>query len=315
VVKLVTKNRGREALLVLATIFTILMMGTLPAVRGSNFSGNAYTAEFWRSSPACPIDLGSWIQARFTSDAGTLVIKETGTQAKLYSNNNGTGDFIFGENTQGYYYDGNALTFQYPGVDAEADFRHYELFGVNLTVTAPVSGTNDLTLRFPRMNYTTSYSANFSSAADQLQILITQNGPPTSTIVATYTIISPSGTTLDTVTQTWTFPSQYTNPPPYANYGVSDLLHGLEKFGYAHVLSGTDFQIESVIHPSTATDFTGYEALQYDGSQSQFTIPPSGGPCFSSYPEDEGTDEVLPSTSTTGTVQSSNEAYQYVKVT
>lgn len=241
-----------------------------------------------------------------------MVIKETGTQAKQFPKNNGTGDFILGENTQGYY-DTQSNGFQYPGVDAEADFRGYNLFGVNLTVTAPVYGTNGVTKTFPRMNMTTSYNTSFNSSGDQLHILITQNGRPTSTIVAKYTVTSSSGAALHVVTQTWHFPSNDSNPPPYVNYGVSDLVHGLEKHGYANVLSGTDLRIESVIHPDV-TDFTGYEALQYNGSQLQFTVPPMGGPCFSSYPEDEGTNESLSSTSITGTVPGSNEAYQYAAI-
>jgi hypothetical protein len=230
----------------------------------------------------------------------------------MFPHNNGTGDFIFGENTQGYY-DTQNNGFQFPGVDAEADFRNYELYGVNLTVTAPVNGTNAITKMFPRMNMTSSYNSNFGSSKDQLQILITQNGSPTSTIVATYTILSSTGTVLHTATQTWPFPSHDTTPPPYSNYGVGDLMHGLEKHGYANVLSGTQFMTESLIHFTGTDDFTGYEALQYDGTGSEFTVPPTGGPCFSTFPEDEGTNESLPSTDHTTT--SGNEAVQYVTVT
>src|SRR5579863_2851210 len=228
--KLVTMNRGKDALLLLAAIFTILMMGTLPAVRAtSNFSGSAYATEFWRSSPSCPLDLGSWIQARFITNTG---ITETGTQAKLFANNNGTGDFIFGENTQGYY-ETPGGSFQFPGVDAEADFHNYELYGVNLTVNAPVDGTGSGSVQFKRMNMSSTYNSNFGSSKDQLQILINQT---TSTIVATYTILSSTGTVLHTAAQTWQFNSTlYTNPPPYTNYGVGDLMHGLEKHGYANV--------------------------------------------------------------------------------
>ena len=310
------KYGGRSALLVLAAIFVILMMGTVPMERVAGWTGTGYTAEFWISSASCPINLGPWIQARFTTDVGTghLVIKEVDQQNSITKNNNVDGDFMMDEFAQGYYYASNLLQFEYPGVDAEADFRQYKLFASNLTVTAPVYGTNSAPKIFPRLNDLVSYGDNFSIAADQLQILITQNSPPTSTIVPTYTILSGSGTTLKSWTQTWPFPSNDTNPPPYANYGVSDELDGLESVSYAHVLSGTDFQIESVIHPYTAT-FSGYHDQSYTYPPSvQFTEPPTGGPCFTTWAEDEGTDEVLPSTSTTGTVPGSNEAYQYVEV-
>jgi hypothetical protein len=306
------KYEGRSIPLVLAAFSIILMMWTSPMVHAYSFTGTAYTAEFYRTGCG---DLGSWIQARFTTDVSTLAmtIKETGTQAKIYSNNNGTGAFILGEFAQGYYYASNVGLYQFPGIDAEVDFRHYLIYAVNLTVTAPVNGLSNMAVMFHRINNTESLSANFSSAGDQLQTLITQNSPPTSTIVPSYTIVSSSGATLASWSQMWPFPSNDTNPPPYAHYGVSDSLHGLEKTGYAHVLSGTDFQIESLIHPYTATDFTGYYDQSYTYVQ-QFTIPHSGPPCLVTYGEDEGTDEVLPSTSTAGTMPSSNEAYQYVEV-
>jgi hypothetical protein len=305
-----TKNRGIDALLAMAAVFIILMIGGVPMVHAYSFSGTAYTAEFYRTGCG---DLGSWIQARFTTDINTqnLVIKETGTQAKLFTNNNGTGAFILGEFPQGYYYAANVGQYQYPGIDAEADFHHYELWSLNLTVNEPVNGLNNPTMPFHRINNTQSYSANFSSAADQLQILITQNGSPTSTIVPTYTIVSSSGTSLASYSQLWSFPSGDSNPPPYAHYGVSDSLHGLEKTGYANVRSGTDFQIESVIQAFMATDFTGYYDQSYTYTQ-QFTIPHSGPSCFTTYGEDEGTNEVLPSSSTASS--SGSEYYQYVEV-
>jgi len=301
---LVPKYRERNTLLVLVAIFTILMMGTSQTAHAA-YTANAYTAEFWRTS--C-VDLGTWIQARFTTDIGTshLIIKAIGSNGT--SGHNGFGYFKFDEFTQGYY-QSSPNTYQYPGIQAVADYHHYELNYSVLGVTAPVYGTGSAPMFF-NTSLPESYSANFSTAADQLQILITQT---TTKVWANYSIIS-SGTTV----KTWSLfvdLSSYTNRvQPFTNYGVSDELDGLEKAGYATVLSGTDFQIESVIHPYTATDFTGYKDQNYTHYQSQFTIPPSGTKCFSTYPDDEGTSEVLPSTSTASQYQPSNEAYQYVEV-
>ena len=292
-------------MVVLAAIFAILMMGTSQTAHAA-YTANAYTAEFWRTS--C-VDLGPWIQARFTTDIGTshLIIKDIGKNGT--SGNNGDGYFKFDEFTQGYYAS-SPNTYQYPGIQAVAIFHHYELNYSVLGATAPVYGLSSAPMFF---NATSpeSYSANFSTAADQLQILITQT---TTKVWANYSIISSSGTTLKTWSLSVDLSSYVNRQQPFANYGVSDELDGLEKAGYASVLSGTDFQIESVIHPYTATDFTGYKDQNYTHYQSQFTIPPSGTKCFSTYPDDEGTSEVLPSTSTANQYQPSNEAYQYIEV-
>jgi hypothetical protein len=298
------KYGGRNTLLVLAAIFTILMMGTLPAARA--FSGSATTAEFWRTGCG---DLSSNIQARFEWDVtnfNAMTIKEVGQQGNSY--NNVDGGFELDEFTQGYYYAANVAQYQYPGVEALADFRHYQIFGVNLTVTAPVNGLSNPTVQYATLNMSASYlSANFSTAADEFQIIISQSS---TAITAEYDIISSTGTTL----QSWSQPkdlSTVSNVPPYTNYGVSDELHGLEKLGFAHVLTGTDFQIESVIHPYTATDFTGHQFVSY----TQNSMFSEGSPlCFTTFAEDEGTDATY-TYGASGPVQSSNEYYQYVEVT
>ena len=154
-----------------------------------------------------------------------------------------------------------------------------------------------------------SYSANFSTAKDEYQIIVKQ----TSTgITAENDIISPPGTKLINLVQTWNYPSGHSNPPPYTNYCVSDELDGLESVGNAHMLSGTDFQIESVVH--YAADFTGYKTQNYTESGGygvQFTEPPSGPSCFTTYSEDEGTDATYTFYKASTT---SNEAYQIVEV-
>jgi hypothetical protein len=292
------------------------MLGTLPMVRA--FSGTAYTAEFWISSASCPIDLGnnngSSIQARFEWDitnGDAMTIKEVGQQ----NSTNAYGDFKFDEFTQGYYVI-SGPTDEYPGVEAWGDFQGYQFDEIGITVSAPADGTGNPTHIFPTMYHSESYNDNFSTTPEEFQIIISQSS---SGITAEFDIISSGGTVLDNPTLTWSYPSGYTNPPPYANYGVSDELDGLELYGNANLLSGTDFQIESVIHPYTQTDFIGYYTQPYHqtspGVGSQFTIPPTGGPCFSTWSEDEGVSNATYTYGSSGPVQSSNEYYQYVEVT
>jgi len=291
------------------------MIGTLPIARA--FSGTAYTAEFWISSPGCPIDLGnnngSDIQARFETDfnTGQLVINEVGQQ----NSTNVDGDFKFDEFTQGYYVIAGP-TSEYPGVEAWGDFQSYLFHDIGMTVTAPADGTGNAATIFPSQHMSEFYGANFSTAKDEFQIIISQSS---SGIVAEFDIINAVGTVLANPTLTWSFPSGHSNPPPYANYGVSDELVGLELYGNANLLSGTDFQIESVIHPYTQTSFTGYYTQPYQqtspGVGSQFTIPPNGGPCFTTWSEDEGVSSATYTYGSSGPVQSSNEYYQYVEVT
>lgn len=138
-------------------------------------------------------------------------------------------------------------------------------------------------------------------------------------VEAEYNIISSSGTSLMTWTETDTL-SSITLYPPYENVGVSDELSGLESEGYAQIESGTDFQIESVIHPDTATDFTGHYVLSFSSSTgTQFSIT-SCSPTFTSFVDEEGVGPGATGSSpytygTAGAVSSSNEYYQYIEVT
>ena len=234
-----------------------------------------------------------------------MAIKEVGQQ----NGSNVFGDFKFDEFPQGYYYAANVGQYEYPGVEAWGDFHGYNIYDLGLTVDAPVNGISNAPKIFTTTNTLETYSANFSTAKDEYQIKITQ----TSTgITAENDIISSSGTTLDNPTQSWTFPSNYSSSPPYTNYGVSDELDGLETQGAAIMKAGTDFQIESVVH--YATDFTGYTTQSYTesgGVGSQFSEPPSGPSCFTTYSEDEGTDATYTFYKASTT---SNEAYQIVEV-
>lgn len=246
------------------------------------FTGTAYTAEFWRTGCG---DLSSNIQARFewdVSNGNAMTIKEVGQQTgKTW--NNVDGAFKFDEFAQGYYYAANLGLYQYPSIQPAGDLRHYKIYASNLTITAPINGLRNGAVLEPVLNATHTYSANFSTASDEFQIIISQSS---TAIVAEYDVINSGGTTLDTWSQTQDL-STVSNPPPYSNYGVSAELDGLESTGYAHILSGTDFQIELVIHPYTATDFTGYQTVSYTQTQ-QFS---EGSPsCFTTYAEDEGTD-------------------------
>jgi hypothetical protein len=237
-----------------------------------------------------------------------MIINEVGQQ----NNTNVDGDFKFDEFPQGYYYASNFAQYEYPGVEAWGDFHSYFFYDIGLTVTAPVDGLSNPPIIFTTTNTLESYNANFSTAADEYQIIVSQSSTG---ITAENDIISSSGTILAHPTQTWPYPSSgHSNPPPYTNYGVSDELVGLELYGNAHMLSGTDFQIESVVHLST--DFTGYTTQSYTqtspGVGSLFTIPSTGPPCFTTWSEDEATDATY-TYYTYGTT--SNEAYQIVEVT
>ena len=143
-------------------------------------------------------------------------------------------------------------------------------------------------------------------------------------IVATYRIFSSSGSIL----QTWTLDQSYSGvntPPPYNHTVASDEIDGLDAVvsgqhyeGYASVLSGTDFQIESVIN-SAATDFTSYQNVAYTGTNgtggtaNAFQISSCS---LNSFVDEEGDSMVIPAS---GSSQHSNngvdEAWQYVKVT
>jgi hypothetical protein len=304
---------GRNALLVVAAISIILMMGALPIATAFTSSEDAYTALFYRDSSGTCSDLGTNIQARFewdisggTNNTNTMAINEVGNETGI-AKNDVFGAFKFDEFPLGleYLVDGNPY---YPGVESYANFRNYSIFSVNMTVTEPSAGFGAATVTHS-ISSAVTYDANFSTAKDQFRIAITQT---TTDIETYYYIISSSGTVL----QTWTLDqslSGVTLAPPYAHYVVSDEIDGLENQGYAIVKSGTDFQIESVIQPSTAIDFIGHQTpATYTGGNNAISVSCTGG--FNSFCDEEGDDATYTYENYYHST-SSNEAYQWIEVT
>ncbi len=208
------------------------------------------------------------------------------------------------------------LANQYPGIEAFATFHNYTINGVQLGVAEPYKGKTQVTPLAQIINSSFSYSANFSSAKDELSISILQFGFPSYEVEGLYRIISSTGVDLKSTTLFVSFSSTDNLLPPYNNAAVSDEIDGLDSPnnpGYANMFSGTDFQIESVI--PTVTDFTGYQLTTYSGGvgNNAFSLSPHCN--LNSYVDEEGDGATYSSSSTTGTVSVSSEAYQYVKVT
>jgi hypothetical protein len=312
---------GRSTQLILASAFIILMMGTLPIAR-ANYSGPAYTALFYRTSCGnLQTGTSTNIEARFewdisggTNNTNTMTVKEYGSNSNITSWNK-DGYFKLDEKAlnENYNYTGETLP-QYPGIEAYATFHQYKIAFLGLIVTEPTNGTGTSTKTYI-VNTTASYpSANFSSAKDELQTQILQ-GQYSSTsgyIEAEFNLIDTTGTTLMTWTRSLPI-SDASIPPPYENAAVSDEIDGVEFIAYANMMSGTDFQIESVIHPSTLTDFTGEKDLQYSGTSNKFSIT-SCSPTLTSYVDEEG-DGATYTFEKASTTPSSNEAWQYFEVT
>jgi hypothetical protein len=312
------RRGGKNTLLVIAASFIILMMGTLPIVHAFLSSESAHSAAFYRTGCS---NLGAFIQNKFGWDissgnnTNTLTIKEKGQEGGT-TLNNGFGAFKFLANPIGLQYPVSGQPEQYPSIQAYANLHKYQIYSVNMTVTEPTSGTSSVTVtHMISTGLASPYSANFSTAKDGMYIQIEQTSTD---IIATYLVISSSGTTL----QTWTLDqslSGVSNPPPYSHTAESDEIDGLDAVvsgthyeGYANVLSGTDFQIESVIQ-TLATDFTGYQNVLYNGGNNAFSITSCS---LSSFVDEEGDNMTIPAS---GSSQHSNngvdEAWQYVKVT
>ena len=295
------------------------MIGALP-IAHANYSGPAYTAVFYRTG--CSGDLSTNIQARFEWDVSggnntnTMAIKEYGTNSQ-YSVDNGDGYFKFDEEAMSPSYSIANGSIYYPSIQAYVYVRQYNIDGVGFIMQEPVYDSSHAPKFFNLTRTVPTYNANLSSARDELQIQIIQSLSPNAAVEAEFNLISSSGVNL----MTWTASEalqNYTNGlPEYTNVAVSDVVNGLQERGYANFFSGTDFQIESVIHPSTLTDFLGYDMVTYHdlgvSNANKFSLPP---PCnFTSFVDEEGDGATFSSSSTTGTKSVSNEAYQYVKVT
>lgn len=286
-----------------------------------NYSGPAYTAVFYRTG--CGF-LGNDIQARYEWDisggnnSNTMAIKELGSNNK-FTQYNHDGYFKLDQKAVNFSYTPPNMNPQFPGIEVFANFHDYNISSVDLITSVPENGYpgNPLPLNPENMSSRFTYAANFSSAKDELSISILQFGSPSNEVEALFRIISSTGASLKSTTLIVQFPSA-TLPPPYKMAAVSDEIDGLDTLnnpGYANMISGNDFQIESVIQPSTATDFTGYQMTTYSGGigNNAFSLSPHCN--LSSFVDEEGDNAVYSSSSTTGTVTSTNEAYQYVKVT
>jgi len=315
------RRGGKNTLLVVAASFIILMMGALPIAHAFSSSESANSAAFYRTSCNNP-GLGNFVQNKFGWDissgnnTNTMTIKEKGQEAgPSGSLNNGFGAFKFLANPIGLPYNVSGQPEQYPSIQAYANLHKYQIYSVNMSIAEPTNGNTSLLVAHEwSIGLTSPYSANFSTAKDGMYIQIEQTSTD---IIANYLVISSSGTTL----QTWTLDQSYSgvsNPPPYHHAVASDEIDGLDSvvsgthyWGFAKMLSGTDFQIESVIQ-TLATDFTGYQNVLYNGGNNAFSITS----CLSSYVDEEGDNMTIPAS---GSSQHSNngvdEAWQYVKVT
>jgi hypothetical protein len=303
--------KGGKTPLALAGLAIILMISTPPLVNA--FTGvTSYASEFYRTS--CT-PLGNFIQARFNWDiqnSDNLIIKEVGVGGA--SKNDVPGAFKFEEFPVNQNYTTLGYGTQYPGIEAWANFRHYEMYSVNISISEPTNTNSDAVVTHQLSIGLDSgpYPVNFSSAADEYQILISQSS---TYIWANYSIVSSSGTTI----HEWSIAQPYSGviePPPYKSTTVSDALLGLDPTeGYASVLPGTDFQIESVIHPYQATDYTGYNDFSFSkwyDNGFKVSCPAPYHP-VQTYFDEEGTNAVY-SELKNGTYQPSNEAFQYFEV-
>jgi len=234
-----------------------------------------------------------------------MTIKEHGYES---TKNNVSGAFKFVNFPIGEYSYGSPVTHQYPGIYASATFHHYEQFGVNATLTEPTAGTSSPTTTVSLSNLD-SYTANMSTAKDEFEITIAQTS--TDIIVYFYTWSS-TGSLLHSITLDQSFSGVTVKPPYHEHYALTAELDGLDPGeGYANMTSGTDFQIEGLISPSTITDFTKHLVDNFTGGNANLSIPSCS---LNSYPDEEGVNGLytLPNS---GTSTSGNEVWQSYKVT
>lgn len=284
-----------KLILVLSVILFLLGGRTASA-----FTGTTYNIMFYRT--ACG-SLGNDIQGRFEPDIGTgsFKINEVGSQTGE-ATHNADGAFKFDVFAHIPSYTNSFGTF-YPGIEAAANFLKSEVAYVYLTtLQLPVAGTSDPG-NGQFTNQTHSYSMNFSSTSGEMYIRIHQNSTK---IWATYAIISGGGSTVANWTLSQDY-SSYTNPPPYTNENVNLAISGLENTGYAVIHSGTDFQMETVIHPDVS-DYSGETSISWSGGNAL-----ESSPCASYYTDDEGGNATYTYVGY-GAISASHEAYQYMTV-
>lgn len=308
------KYGGRNTLLVASAILIILMMGTLPMAR--SFTGTAYVPVFYRDSSGTCSNLGNNMQARFEPDhlgANTSFYETINVHGYADTRNTGVGDFKFDEQADGTKFTVSTVDY-YPSTEVYGNFHGYKIISVNITISEPIGGTG-VALNYQMLSQAVSYTgANFSSAVDEFETQISQNS---ANIWGNYSIISSSGTVL----HEWSIQKTTSGTgQPYNHYGLTSQIAGEESAGYAVVKSGTDFRIETVIHPSTLTDFTTESDVSYTPANNGFVnfSTPCTNTFTNGYTDEEGDWTSTPGNPYTygsaNTVPASNEAYQFVYV-
>jgi len=304
------RGRDRDALLIVGAFFVILMMGTLPMAHA--YTGTAYVPVFYRDSSGTCSNLGNNMQARFEPDhlgANTSFYETINVHGYADTRNTGVGDFKFDEQADGTKFTVSNVDY-YPSTEVYGNFHGYKIISVNITISEPINGTGQA-LNYQQLSQAVSYTgANFSSAVDEFETQISQNSV---NIWANYSIISSSGTVL----HEWSIQKTTSGTgQPYNHYGLTAQIAGEETAGYVLVNSGTDFRIETVIHPSSLTDFTKESDVSYNGF-TKFSTPCTNTFTYG-YTDEEG-DWTSPSGDpytygSANTVPASNEAYQFVYV-
>jgi hypothetical protein len=309
------RREGRNIQLVLAAIFIILTlsMGTVQTVSAFPSTETTWVPVFYRTGCG---DLGNTIQARFewdisggTNNTNTMTIKEHGHYA---NKNNVSGAFKFVDFPIGEYSYGSPVVHQYPGIYAFANFVKYEQYSVNTTMTEPTAGLSSPTTTVS-MSAPDSYTANMSIAKDEFEIIIAQTSTD---IIAYFYTWSSTGSLLHSYNLDQSFSGVTHKPPYHEHYALTAELDGIDPGtgnpGYANLTSGTDFQIEGLISPSTITDFTQHLVDNFKGSSNNILSIPSCS--LTSYPDEEGVNGLY-TFENSSTTSSGNEAYQYYKVT
>ncbi len=310
--RLSIRSEGRNIQLLIAAIsfVLILMTGTAQTVSAFPTTQTTWVPVFYRTGCG---DLGNSIQARFgwdisggTNNTNTMTINEHGYEA---TRNNVTGSFKLLDFPIGEYSYGSPVVHQYPGIYSFANFLQYKQTSVNATITEPTAGLMSPTTTVSA-SYADSYTANIGTGNYEFKIVISQG---TNDITSYFYTINSTGSVIHEYALDVSFSSVMDKPPYHEHYALTAELDGIDPGeGYANMTSGTDFQIEGLISPSTITDFTQDLVDSFKGSSGQTLSIPSCS--LMSFPDEEGVNGMytLPNS---GTSTAGNEAWQYYKVT
>jgi hypothetical protein len=294
-----TASRIRLSSFLKVILFSSLIILMITARTAQAFSGTSYNTMFNRTGCST---LGTDIQGRYEYDIGTgsFTTNEKGSQTGLTSHNS-DGAFKFDNYAHGAQVNAGQLGLYYTGWEASVAFLKYEPAFITFSTLTAANGTSS-SVHVGFQNATHSLTENFSSTSDELYIRIHQNS---SRMWATYAFISGSGSTL----ANWTLSQKFdgSNLPPYITYNVNLAIAGLENTGYAVMHTGTDFQMESVIHPDVS-DYTAHPSITWSGGAAGET-----GSCNNYETDDEGENATY-TFGGSGTVSASHEAYEYMEV-